>query len=941
MSKLQIDPESWTALNRLLDQALDLDQADRAAWIAALGPKIESLKPQHRELLLRAASVETGDFLNTLPKLSASASDEERNARSVVAGETIGLYRLLRELGSGGMGLVWLAERIDGLINRPVALKLPHLIAARRADLAERMAREREILATLDHRNIAQLLDAGITADGQPFLALEFIEGVAIDQYCASNALSIAERLKLFRQVTDAVAYAHGKLIVHRDLKPANILVTANGGVKLLDFGIAKLLDQGQAKETRLTEISGRALTPDYASPEQILGEPLTVASDVYSLGVILYELLAGARPYKLKRDSRGAIEDAILQTEPTHPSALAPAADRKALRGDLDTIVLKALKKKPQQRYTTVNALADDVERYLNKRPVLAQPDSVGYRFGKFVVRNKFIVAGVATIIAALLAGTSVALWQAHIARAEQRRAESVRDLIAGIFENAQSNAEDGKPLAAVELLRQAALTTENSPSPDPMVRADITRILATALMRVSDTDSAERLAKKAREAALRDYRPDHREVIRARLLMTEVYRYRGALDEMRRELDSILTTIELQPQQYPFEHFEASHNYVVLELDTAHYEDALHWAERSRQLALSSFGVQSRQYARAMVAVAGAYLYLERPDESLTVAREAVQRTLEVNDGNKLHPSVLSSRVLLARSLDQAGQLPAAIQELESVVHDATLVLGPDSRSVGFYLQNLVVMRIRSGRIKGAIDAANRSLEISKSYMPLDSTQHVSRQHALGNALLAARRGPEAARLYDVVNTVTPKLFGPYHRHTLELRASGALARAYTGDTKGAAHAAQQILADLEHVPAVRGGRVLFLCGRIARLNGDFTRAITLIERSLGTESTFREESERANAHIELAMAQLALKAPGAENLLMDSLKTLDAAGQTATPTRSDALMALSFIRARQHREAEAQELAKEAVKFWQEFDSSNPAAQESLHWLQSLTQ
>ena len=274
----------------------------------------------------RSAQVETGEFLNTLPKFDLPPDDGRRAAHGEQPGDVVGPYRLVRELGSGGMGVVWLAERTDGLIKRPVALKLPHG-AWKRAGLAERMAREREILATLSHPNIAHLYDAGVTrrraALPRHRIRRRHTHRCVLPRAAARGADA---RLELFAQAADAVAYAHGKLVVHRDLKPANILVTAGGQVRLLDFGIAKLLEDGQATETRLTELSGRALTPDYASPEQILGEPLTVASDVYSLGVVLYELLCGQRPYKLQRDSRGALEEAILQADPPLPSAVAEA---------------------------------------------------------------------------------------------------------------------------------------------------------------------------------------------------------------------------------------------------------------------------------------------------------------------------------------------------------------------------------------------------------------------------------------------------------------------------------------------------------------------------------------------------------------------------------------------------------------------------------------
>ncbi|HEU4778296.1 MAG TPA: serine/threonine-protein kinase, partial [Steroidobacteraceae bacterium] len=435
MQKFQIDAKTWATLNRLLDEALEQPATQLPHWLNGLAPEFEGLKPRLREILSRSGLIETGEFMHTLPKVELDPGDlVGAPARAEQPGQEIGPYRLVRELGSGGMGVVWLAERTDGLINRPVALKLPHG-AWKRAGLAERMAREREILATLSHSNIAHLYDAGLTADGQPYLAIEYVEGRRIDVYCQEQQLALRARLELFTQVANAVAYAHGKLVVHRDLKPANILVSADGLARLLDFGIAKLLDDGQAKETRFTEMSGRALTPDYASPEQILGEPLTTASDVYSLGVILYELLSGHRPYKLQRDSRGALEDAIVQAESPAPSAVANAPWRRALRGDLDTVVLKALKKKPADRYPTVHALLDDIERYLGARPVLAQPDSRWYRARKFIRRNLIALGTSSAVLLAVLGGAGAAAWQARLAVAQQKRAEAVKEFVASIF--------------------------------------------------------------------------------------------------------------------------------------------------------------------------------------------------------------------------------------------------------------------------------------------------------------------------------------------------------------------------------------------------------------------------------------------------------------------------------------------------------------------------
>lgn len=426
MPRLDLNPQSAAALNRLLDQALDLPQGEREQWVAALPAEFAALKPHLQDLLSRAAGVETSDFLGTLPKF-ASPPDVERADDLLQPGLAVGAYRLIRELGRGGMGAVWLAERADGLLNRHVALKLPRASWLHEG-FAERLARERDILASLEHPNIARLYDAGVAANGRPFLALEFVEGQPLDQYCKTldgrPAQVLAGILRLFLQAARALAFAHGKLVLHRDLKPANILVAADGSVRLLDFGIAKLLTSGRTNETELTQYAGRALSPEYASPEQVLSEPLTVASDVYSLGVVLYQLLTGMRPYRLERVTRGALEDAILHVEPERPSSVADTAHRALLRGDIDTLVLHALRKAPSARYPTVHALIDDIERFLDGRPVQVRPDTFAYRAQKFVRRHKLGVAAAASVALAVVAGSGIAIWQAHVARVREQSA-------------------------------------------------------------------------------------------------------------------------------------------------------------------------------------------------------------------------------------------------------------------------------------------------------------------------------------------------------------------------------------------------------------------------------------------------------------------------------------------------------------------------------------
>ncbi len=482
----------WPQVSALLDQALALPAAERMPWLEALA--IDSpLKDTLRDLLV--AGVETSDFLHSLPRLQpaagAAALDEP------AAGDAVGPYRLLRELGRGGMGAVWLAERADGQLKREVALKLPRL--AWGGALAERLARERDILASLAHPNIARLYDAGVDAHGRPWLAIEHVDGKPIDLHCRELGLDTEARVRLLLDVAAAVAYAHGQQVLHRDLKPSNILVTRDGQVRLLDFGIAKLMQDDRAAETALTQALGRALTPEYASPEQVRGEALSAASDVYSLGVVAYELLAGAKPYRLKRGSAAEIEEAIVSADAPAASASAgDAASARALRGDLDAILNHALRKDPAQRYASVQALADDLRRHLEGARVQARPDSLRYRATRLwrghavlisisAVALAALAAAVglgptALLIVALAAGLAATLWQARRAFAQARatahqaaRADAVQQFLIELLGSAgfgAITAEQRRATTVEQLLERAAQRLHDQPSSDPQVQ-------------------------------------------------------------------------------------------------------------------------------------------------------------------------------------------------------------------------------------------------------------------------------------------------------------------------------------------------------------------------------------------------------------------------------------------------------------------------------------
>jgi eukaryotic-like serine/threonine-protein kinase len=450
-------------LNRLLEEGLSLDETAVSDWLERIAPEHPELIGVLRDALVRAplenASLER---LGTLPKLqmletSQCPSDHPQT------GSRVGPHELVRPLGSGGMAEVWLARRVDGVFKREVALKLPLLVRFRK-DLEARFAREREILASLSHPNIARMFDAGFTEDGQPYLALEYISGTSLTSYCDERHLSVRKRLELFQQVLAAVQYAHAHGVIHRDLKQSNILVTKEGQLYLLDFGIAKLLSEGEAKETELTQLNGRALTLDYAAPEQIRGMSITTAADVYALGVMLYELLTGERPYRLKRDSRGALEEAILQIEPRAPSRSPPDAGSaqargttvpklvRALRGDLDTITLKALKKAPGERYATANAFGEDIGRFLSGAVVLARPDTLPYRTLKFARRHWIAISVVSLLLLTLTGGLAATSYEAKLASIE--RDAALRAQLRSLTQTAAARLMNGDAPAAMGII-------------------------------------------------------------------------------------------------------------------------------------------------------------------------------------------------------------------------------------------------------------------------------------------------------------------------------------------------------------------------------------------------------------------------------------------------------------------------------------------------------
>jgi serine/threonine-protein kinase len=507
MKPLPCPPSDWPRFSSLLDAYLELGPEARAAWLDRLPENEVRFKPL-LQALLSTGERRSGDWLDRPAEASEAASP-------YVEGMRFGPWRLLKPLGSGGMGTVWLAARADGAYEREVALKLPHshlLAGAQR----ERFQRERDILAALTDPRIARFYDAGIGEGEQPWLALEYVPGTPISDYCQRGALTTRERVALVREVAAAVQAAHARLIVHRDLKPANVLVTAAGEVKLLDFGIAKLIDH-DSEDSGLTQFGGRAATPDYAAPEQLTGAAVTVATDVYALGGMLYELLAGQRPFPTRSRLGRMIEE---RGEAPLASSRASGKRRAELIGDLDAILAKAMALDPSRRYASADAFSEELGRYLAHQPIQAQRIGHWRRSLKFIRRHRQGAAVACLLLAALGAGIVGVLWQAQRAAEQARRASAITDFLVEVFAASDPRIASDRPrgsITAKALLDAGAAKIESRFADDPDVQIELLRTMADLYAQLGEDERYETLQalqlKKVRER----YGPLHPNILNA----------------------------------------------------------------------------------------------------------------------------------------------------------------------------------------------------------------------------------------------------------------------------------------------------------------------------------------------------------------------------------------------------------------------------------------
>ena len=877
-------PREWQEVLALLDTALELEPAAQTDWLAALGPEQAHLSPLLAHLLQAHARVVTDDFLQS-PAAFALLGDAAPRS-PLAAGALVGPYRLLREIGQGGMASVWLAERADRLLERRVALKLPHSSWGA-ASFADRMARERNILASLTHPNIARLYDAGLAEDGRPFLALEYVEGDAIDVHASAEALTVRARVELAVQVARAVAYAHAQLVVHRDLKPSNILVDAAGQTHLLDFGIAKLVDP-VADASQATQEVGRALTPDYASPEQIRGDAIGTASDIYSLGVVLFELLAGSRPYRLEK-GLGAVAMAEAIERVRVPRASEAATDpvvKRQLTGDLDAILARALAKPSAERYATMAAFADDLERHLRGEPVKARPDGGWYHAERWVRRHKLEAAVVvaiviavpagaaaqAAVLVAIGAGAAVALWQLRVARSQAQaardaalRAEQVKDFALSILQGANTDSGAGAATTATDVLMAAHARIETELAGRPETAVELMTSIGDGLLGLAQHEAAADVTRKAVELGRQALGRAHPHTVAATVV-------RGAvlveLDQTREAIALLVPAIAEAKRQH------ATH--VLL--------DGLRWLGQARMKEGEvEAGLACVQEAVAVLTEAGA---AARPLDAVTVwaslasalsvaqrpgvadaARRSIAHATALY-GNRITESTLIVRTLMAMGMATEGDDAAALAELDSALADMTGFFGPAYPKIANIVNFRGHIRLDTGDAAGAVDDFQMQLACVERLGGEGGSNRGLAHAAIAKALAAARHDGEALVHCEtsvrLLGESSGESTGADNAYALRSRSAATLLLARLGRLDEAERSAKAIDAAVQALGpldrALHAGRVSVL----RRLQGRPDDAITLALESVDGLHAHPSKIVRATAAAALGSALLAAGRP-----------------------------------------------------------------------------
>ncbi|HEV7614306.1 MAG TPA: serine/threonine-protein kinase [Steroidobacteraceae bacterium] len=814
-----MDAERWRRISALFDRITEAPASERNALLSDACGDDGELRREVESLLAADA---VGNVLDRrVPNLRiAVAAEWVRDTEAAPVGTTIGCWRMQRELGRGGMGVVMLAERVDGQFEQRVALKLIKRGMDSEAVLA-RFLRERQILARLSHPNIARLLDGGLSADGRPYFVMEYVEGAQILEYCAAHSLGLRARLECALQICAALQFAHRQLIVHLDIKPSNVIVTGRGEVKLLDFGIAKLLGDGAAGpalETR-THVQ-RPFTPGYASPEQLLGEQVSTATDVYGIGCLLYELLTGHRAHgpldapspqgarPLARDEPLAPSKALALKASDHASGL-PGISPRRLRGDLDTIVLKALKREPDRRYLTVDALAEDLRRWLDGHPIAARRDTLFYRTGKFITRHRLSVSLAACALVGLLATTTFALSQAFNARAHALRAQAVTQYLVDVFRVADpKGVPGGLKLSAREVLDAGAKRIQLQLANQPQLEASLSVVLGTI--------------------------------------------YQG-LGENERAIALLQRSLALRPVDVAD---DVSHADTLALLARAQYEKGDYSAAASASVeALAEHRARSRLASPKIAQDLALQGEIARRQGEFVQGESLLQQALAMSRATLKTPHAqiaaqLNQLAALYGDMDRIGQATALTEESLGMFR---ALYGESHLDVAENLVNLGVFRMQTDHLAQALPAFDAAIAIYRRLLPAD---HPLLALALANEARAfdrLKRYREADPLYREALAMQQRVLGDRHPDLATTLNNLAVLRMHLDDFAGSAEYSREAMAIWAAQGKPEHPFALISKGHLAvalRESGDLTQAERVTREVLASRRRQLGERNRAVA-------------------------------------------------------------------------------------------
>lgn len=854
-------PIRWQRLQTLYNEAMTVATVNRVQFVLESCRNDSALRDQLMSLVaLEDSANERAEALTGIAR-----SDDA----PLVVGTVIDRYRIIRPLGAGGMGTVYLAERADSEFHQQVAIKLvnrslvsPNVIA--------RMRGERQILANLNHPNIARLVDGGATTEGVPYLVMEYIEGTRIDLYCTTHQLDIRTRLKMFQQVCSAVHAAHQQLIIHRDIKPSNILVMQDGAPKLLDFGIAKLLDaSARISDTALTMINERMLTPEYASPEQIRGETLGTASDVYALGILLYELLCGVKPYRFTGSTLLQLEKFIDSHIPLKPSQVVASiskttqttniAAEKMLRGDLDTIVMKAMHKDIARRYASVSALSEDIERYLDDRPISAQPDTLRYLAVKFWQRNRWLVGSTAIMLVTIVCLSIFYAWQLKserdAAQRERLTADRVSQFMTEVFRVANPNESRGNTVPAREVLDSAVARIDKDLHNEPEVQNKLLRKMAQAYIGIGLWNEAKQLLDRA--VTLQNNSSGKQQLQLADTL-TELARIQARLNDFKTERVSLERALDIRTSLHEDNSPDAIPLWIAWAKNNStrgNFDAALQAVDRAEAIVAKHRDISSLTIGNIYSARGDVYSYSNRYKE----ADAAYNKALPLLHGfiDQGADPYLETALQLGYALILESKLEEAQRFMIALLHEMTPLYPKNHPSIAFAWNELGIAYCDSGMYLECSDAFRKSADIEQQLSP-SSVRLAMMYGNLGSAYRDAGKVDQSLTALDqgikmmiaVRDDLDPNLVGMYYEQAAALRMQGKLAAAEQSLIKG-----ERLIA---HSTDTTNPTRYFMeteRGRWLIAKGQAESAITQLQKTLGNTPA---ESQRLLANIHLALGQ-----------------------------------------------------------------------------------